>query len=191
MKQIVIEVSKKENGKHVKVGDVQITVPVLEDIVGVIAAKVTEEKDGLPVYDSDIANWVQDAMLAYVKSDARNKLQPGTVTLKEGAKIPETWEELCATGTRGSGAALALYRDCKNLFATYVATLGKSEKAADVITTLFGNRAALSLQSKVNKDKMAGYVNGFAESLTAEELEKYMRPIESVLAATAEETSDF
>ena len=110
--KLTIEVNKKENGKFNKVGEQAIYVPTLKDIIPFITSDVKKDEkgqevyeEGLPVYESDNANWVQGAILAACKAQARNKMVPGTATLKDGQKIAETWEELTAEGVRdGSGA---------------------------------------------------------------------------------------
>lgn len=194
MENIVMAVSKKESGKHVQVGSVSITVPTLEDLIPHMGAKVTGKEDGLPVYDSDIANWLQSSMLAYCKAAARNKVKPGTAEVKDGLKIATNWEELCAEGERGGNAAgLAIFREAKQAFADWVAKLGKSEAATQTLITLFSNKQALLTQSAANKAKMADYVTKFAESLAEEALERFERPISSVLenCAATTEADDF
>lgn len=183
MKQINIEVSKKVNGKFAKQGEVAITVPTIEDIIPFTVSKITGEEDGLPVYESKEANWLQGAMLAYVKAQARNKLVPGTADLKDGNTIPTDWESLCAEGVRGGGEALAIAREAKNAFAEWMGKQGKSEAATSTVITLFSNRAALQLQSDVNKGKVKAYVESFAESLEEAALERFTKPIQSVLDA--------
>ncbi|MGE4259171.1 MAG: hypothetical protein AB7F19_07505 [Candidatus Babeliales bacterium] len=200
MKAIIIDVSKKElvggKNQYVKKGEVAITVPVLEDLLPFIGAKVTGEEDGLPVYDKDEANWLQSAMLSYVKASARNKLINGTAQVKEGQKIPTNWEELCAEGERGgNGAALAIAREAKQAFADWAAKQGKSEAATQTLVTLFSNRAALQVQNDINKGKMKAYVESFAESLMAQEdgealVERFQRTIEGVLAACEAVTAE-
>jgi len=195
MKNIIISVSKKIGGKYEKQGEVAITVPTLEDIQGFVVgdkAKITGEEDGLPVYADDVANWVQSAMLSYVKANARNKLVSGTATLKPGLSIPTNWAELCAEGERGgNGAALKLYAEVKDAFAKWASTLGKSETTVKVMTSYFNSRVALEMASADHKAKLEAYVQQFAESLDAETLERYTGPIERVLETCAVEASDF
>ena len=183
-----------------EVGSVDLTVPVIEDIIPFMGAKVTGEEDGLPVYDSDEANFVVSALVAYCKISARNKTEvvgegeAAKVKVKDGMKIPTTWEELCQEGTRGGGAAaMAILREAKEAFATWFRTLGKSEAAVATAVTLFSNRSALELQDAKMKEKMTGYVSAFAESLSEELVEKFSRPLENVLnAATAvKDAEDF
>ena len=193
MKEVQVVISKKIDGAYVKQGEIQVTVPTVEDMLSALAgAKVTGDEDGLPVYDNDIANYVQSAVFNYVKMGARNKLVSGTVDLKPGAKIPRNWEELCAEGDRGgNGAALALAREVKEAFGKWAATLGKSAAAQAAMVSLFGNRNALTMQTAENKGKMKAYVEQFAASLSEDDLTKYERPLENVIAAATSETVDF
>lgn len=193
MENVIIAVSKKVNGKYEKQGEVAITVPVLSDIAGIVAgAKVTGTEEGLPVYDSDEANYVQSAILAYVKANARNKLKPGTADVKEGLKIPTNWAELCAEGERGgNGAALQLAREVKEAFATWANSLGKSAATVKVMVSYFSNKTALELATPDHKAKLKAYVEQFAESLDEETVERYARPIESILEVCDTETADF
>jgi len=193
MENIIIDVSKKIDGKYVKQGEVPIVVPVLSDIASlVVAAKITGTEDGLPVYDADEANWIQSAMLAYVKANARNKLKPGTAEVKEGLKIPTNWAELCAEGERGgNGAALQLAREVKEAFATWANTLGKSAATVKVMVSYFSNKTALELATEDHKGKLKAYVEQFAVSLDPETLERYERPIQSIMEVCDTVTADF
>lgn len=180
------DVSKKDekSGKHVKIGEYVVTVPTLEDFAShIVSAKKTGEEDGIPVFDNAVANWVQDAVYAYAKASARNKLDPKTGAVKAGLKIAESWEEFTAEGGRGNnGAALALLRECREAFAGYVATLGKSEAAQRGITTYFNNKAALELAPDDRKATMKTLIEAWADSLDEATLERFQRPIENVLA---------
>lgn len=197
--QVKIDVSKKENGKFAKVGEQTIYVPTLADIIQFVTSPIKKDEktgaeiieEGLPVYESDEANYVQGALLASVKAQVRNKMVSGTATLKDGQKIPTTWAELCAEGVR-DGSGLALAREFKAAFAEYVSKQGLSEAAANTLITLVSNKAALSLQNDGVKQKVAARLGAFAESLDAAALEKFMRPLEAANAATeASEAVDF
>lgn len=194
MQNIIMAVSKKVNGKYEKQGEIAITVPLLSDIAAIVAGAKEKEKDeeGMPVYEADEANFVQSAILAYVKMNARNKLIPGTATVKEGQKIPTNWEELCAEGVRGgNGAALALAREVKEEFTRWANTLGKSSAAVAVMVSLFSNKTALAMADAGKKQKMEAYITQFAESLSDEQLERYERPIASAVEACQSATDDF
>lgn len=199
MKQLKIEVNQKVNGKYSPVGEITIHVPTLDEVFeGVAISKDKEGKevfeDGLPVYEKDEHNWIQGAILAQVKAQARNKLVSKTADLKPGQKIAETWAELTAEGERvGNADALAAIREAKTDFAAWVASLGKSAAAQATMNTLFGNKAALSLQSDTNKQKVAKYVEDFAATLDEAKLERYMKYLESIQAAceATTEVDDF
>lgn len=195
-KQITIEVSKKENGKFNKVGEQIIFVPLLADIIQYVTSPIKKDdkgaevfEDGIPVYEADQANWVQGAMLAAVKAQARNKLQPGTANLKDGNKIAETWEELCAEGVR-DGSGLALAREFKAKFAEWVGKQGMSEAASNTLVSLVSNKQALVLQTQNTKDRVKARLEQFAESLDETALEKFMRPLTAATEACASELAD-
>lgn len=189
----IIEVNKKVDKKYEKLGDVTIFVPTL-DCFGLVAEQAKDKDnnpmvdEGLPVYTTDEANWLQGAILAQVKAQARNKLVSGTAELKPGAKIATNFAELTAEGDRaGNGAALQAIRDLKTAFAKWVSGLGKSAAAQALLNGLFGNKQALAVQAVDNKQKMAQYVADFAETLTPEALEagqKYLQSLLDVCAST-------
>ena len=185
-------VSKRENKEFKKVGEVDIFVPPVQEITAVTAtAQVKKdekdptkdaEEDGLPVFVDDRMNWLYGAVYAAVKAQARNKLQPGTATLKDNNKIATNWDELIAEGVR-DGAGLKIARECKDAFKEWVAKQGLSEAASNTLVTLFGNKAALQLQSQGTKDKVKARILAFGESLSEEDAEKFNRPVSSVLEA--------
>ena len=189
---IKMEVNKKnaaKGGKYEKVGEQEIFVPALHEVFPDIKISKTEDgkdlvEDGLPVYEDDKHNYIQGAIFAAVKAQARNKLVSGTANLKPGQEIAKDWDALTAESERGgNGAALALMHETKKAFAEYVKGLGKSANAQQLLNMLFSNKQALSLQDENTKGKMEGYVTGFAESLEPEALTKYERYITAILAA--------
>lgn len=197
MQAIQMSVSKKDAslGKHVSVGEVTIHVPMLSDL-GIEAEAQLDDKgqaiveDGIPVYKDDKHNWVQNAIYAQVKAQARNKLVSGTATLKPGVTIATDWAGLTAEGGGNSGEGLAKVREVKALFAAWAKTLGKSDNAQATMNMLFGNKAALALQTEENRAKIEAYVGEFATTLEAAQLERYMSYLDSVIEACKAETAD-
>ena len=192
MNTIKMEVNKKGAGnKYEKVGEVEIFVPTLSEIfpdakIAVDKEGKPVEEDGLPVYEDAKLNWVQGAIFAAVKAQARNKLKPGTATLKDNVSIAKDWDTLTAEGERvGNGDALAAVREAKAAFAEYVKGLGKSAAAMQTLNLLFANKQALALQSPENKAKMEAYVTEFATSMAEDETKfaRYEKYIASILAA--------
>lgn len=200
MAQYNMEVSRKEgegkNKKFVSVGTVSIFVPVLADF-GLTAAKVKETgEDGLPIYEADNDQWLFGAVFAQVKAAARNKLISGTCQVKDGLSIASTLAELTAETERAGNNALALIREAKALFAKWVAGLGKSAAATNLLLTVFNDRKALAIQPQSIKDKVTGYLADFANTLDEQQLEAYGRYIQSLLDTCAaaeddDEASDF
>ena len=140
---------------------------------------------GLPVYNSEEANWIFSAVVAAVQMQARNKLVSGTADLKAEATIAEDWAGLVAEGGSGNGAALAALRDCQQAFNGYVATLGKSEATAKMLIVYFKSREALDVQSPATKLKMAEYVENFGATLSESDMERFEKPIAKVLETCA------
>lgn len=195
-KTITMPVSKKVNGAFQKVGEATIYVPLLQDLIPFITTEVKKdekgqpmEEDGIPVYEKDEANWIQGAVLAMVKAQARNKLVSGTADLKENNKIATNWEELCAEGVR-DGAGLAIAREAKASFAEWLSKQGLSENAVNTLNTLFGNRAALQLQADGVKEKVKNRILAWGESLDEATAEKFTRPINAVLEACEAKTAE-
>lgn len=203
-KNVKMGVSKSTaSGKREVVGEVDIFVPTLADVLEVIGKAeqaVGEDKkplfddDGLPVYTTDEANWAQNAVYTQVKAQARNRLKPQSLELKSDIAIAKDWAMLTAENTgAGNPAALIANRELKALFATWVASLGKSAAAQTLITSLFNNREALKAQDKATKEKMTAYSTEFAQTLNAEQLTKYEKGLQTVLdiCSTDTQADDF
>ncbi len=199
---LVTEVSKKVpsiggGNEYQKVGEVIIPVPSLEafGITGMEHRPRTEDDpdDGLPLYKDEKIAWLYDAVVAQCKAQARNKLVPGTATLKDNNKIAENFEELVAEGERrGNAEALKLAKEIISSFSSFVQTLGKSAQTQAVLVGLFRNKQALALQSDENKTKMKGYLSQYEETLEEKDLERYGKYLTSVEEACAPGTpSDF
>jgi hypothetical protein len=213
--KFMIEVSKtvQKGGKNVreKVGEVFAFSPLMDEIRKISAAAeqaqavdkddkpvfdkegkpvpATDER-GLPVYNSEEANWLFSAVVAAVTMQARNKLVSGTATLKDAAVIATDWAGLVAEGGSGNGAALAALRDCQNAFAAYVGTLGKTEAVAKMLIVFFKNKDALETQTASTKAKMLEYVEGFAATLNEADLDRFDKPIQRVMESCATATAD-
>lgn len=181
-------VSKRENGKAVKIGDVAFFVPALAAFG--IDAKVesVSEEDGLPVYADPKADWLFSAVVAAVKQKVRSILDGATFT--EGNSAPADFEALLAEGKRGgAGQWLALVAKLKKAFAAYVAGLGKSAAVQAKLVEMFSNPKGLSMAANETKAKFRPYLEGFVEACEDTDLleagAKYLTQIEDALAETA------
>lgn len=198
-------VSQKEmvagKNQFVEKGKIEVTVPTLADCAGFVTnAKQKEGADGtdaegLPIYETDEANFIQAAIIAAVKVMVRNRVEivNGEVKLKDGQSIPTNWAELVAESDRTNGEALAILREAKDAFGKWVATLNKSEGATKTLTQLFNVKAARQTQSNDKKAKFGEYVNQFMESLSVESLERFSKVFASIAEdlKTTEEANDF
>lgn len=179
----------KASGKRVPVGEVDIFVPTLADADVTSAVQSVDEKkqplfdeEGIPVYEKAEHNFLMNALYASVKAQARNRFKLGTVEYKGDLRVSTNWAELTAENTGPiSSEAHAKLREVKALFLAYVTSLGKSPAARDKIVGLFNSKDALRAQDAEAKGKIQGYVNAFIDTLSAEQAEKYERPLQHVL----------
>ena len=175
MQSYKMEVSKKENGAYVKQGDIEIFYPLLSEL-GIDIAPTKNDEEGFPIYSDEKVQYVFDAVLAAVKAQARNRLVSGTATLKPGLTIASTVEELLESGGN-KGDALAAVREFLAAFKAWLPKTGKSEKVQAAVYELARNKASVALQSDDKKQKFAVYLSGFAETLTAEQVARFSRPL--------------
>lgn len=193
MRNYTMEVSKKENGAYVKVGEVQVYYPLLSELgLAVEPSKyVTYDKDNkeqdatadtpesFPIYADERVQYVMDAVLAAVKASARNKLVSGTVEFKDGNKIAETVEELLASGER-SGEALKIRREFLSAIKGFLPSLGKSPAYQAQLYDIISNIKGINSQSTDRKALISDVVGKFAETLTPENLTRFSRTLEQI-----------
>lgn len=201
MNKYTMVVSKKEdvNGKneYVKKGEVEVFYPLLSELgfnVEPIMETVTEiskdangnevkkpveivkeDDDGFPSYKDEKAQYVFDAILAAVKSAARNKLVTGTATIKPGLSIASTIEDLIEGGNKGD--ALAATREFLAAFKAWLPSTKKSEKVQAAVFDLAKNKAGLSLQPDDKKAKFLVYITDFTATLNAEQATRFERAL--------------
>ena len=182
MQNYKMEVSKKENGAYAKVGEITIYYPLLSEL-GLSVEPAKNDEDGFPIYADEEVQYVFDAVLAAVKAQARNRLVSGTATLKPGLTIASTVEELLESGGN-KGDALAAVREFLAAFKAWLPKTGKSEKVQSAVYELARNKASVALQSDDKKAKFAVYLSGFAETLNAEQVARFSRPLLALNEAT-------
>lgn len=199
---LTTEVNKKVNvpgtgNEYQPIGNIFIPIPSLEAF-GIKAEKreKTEDDadDGLPLYKDEKLAWLYDAVVASCKAAAKNKLVPGTIDLKDNAKIAENFEELLKEGDRrGNAEAIKLYREVANSFSSFVQGLGKSAQTQAILVGFFRNRDGLALQPNDVKTKMKGYLTQYAETLDEANMTRYMKVLSKVEEACniAEQPNDF
>ena len=149
--------------QRVKVGEFTVFCPTVFAFSTVIAeAKVTgTDADGVPEFDTDAANWLQRAITALAKAEARNKLQSGSAEVKPGLKVPTTFEELI-TPAQGTGSnALAAIADFIKGFQGWIIESGKPEAIATSFGQLCRQRAMIALQGEKPRAVLAQWLEAY------------------------------
>jgi len=186
MNKFTMEVNTKENGKYKKVGDVTIFYPLLSEFGFAVEPKKFDEETGLPEYESESVQFLFDSVFNSAKADARNKLVGGTATLKDGASIAESLEDLIAVAAR-DGAAIKAFREMLNAFKEYLASdSGKASNVQAAILALASNKKTLALQPAGIKTKFQAYLVDFAGKLSTEQASTFERSLSGLNNACQE-----
>jgi len=203
-----IEVSKTEGpkgqAKRISLGHINTPYPTLSAIKAAVTEAVIDPEtskvgddnpEGIVRYThadsalADIANFVQEAMLAKVRVRMTNSLQDKSIQLKDGKSLAVNWVDLLSDQRIGSDF-LKIKGECVVDFASYVAEQGKAEKVVQQWKTLFRFTEVLAQQPDKYKAKMQEYLAGFSESLSAEKLERYGKYLLAVEDACKVETDE-
>lgn len=164
---IKMEVNKKEGGKYVSVGSVDVPFFSLAEF-GLDAESTGVDADGLPTYAVDSVQFVQDAISAAVRADARNKLVSGSVDLKAGCTIAANVAELIAKAER-NGEALKLHALFVKEFIAYLAaSSGKKAAVQAVFAGLVKSRQSIVLATEAARKGLSAQLMAFAVSLDTE-----------------------
>ena len=153
---------------RVKVGEFSVYMPFITRFAEVIeGAKITgADSEGVPVYESDAANWLQRAVLALSKAEARNKLVSGSAEVKAGLKIPTTFDEL-VTPAEGSGSnALAAIADLSKGFTSWMESTGKPAAIIPTMGQLVRNKSAIGLQSEKVRTVLSSWLQEYGATAT-------------------------
>jgi hypothetical protein len=119
-------------------------------------------EDGIPEYSTDLANWLMKCIRGNVQATARNRIQPGTITLRPGASIPATLEDVTAPAIMGgNGEALAQLTELKKAFRAHVEKLGKAAKTQLLIIECFNSPKTFTLQPAEVQAKLEPYITDF------------------------------
>lgn len=182
----------KGDNERSKIGDVDVTVPTLEEVaekLQEIKVKEIDKEDGLPIYESAEQNWIFDCIIAMAKAQARNKLAKDSIECKPGLSIATDWATLIAEGSR-DGLGLVLMHESRKLFAAFVATLGKNASTSATMIGMFNSPAGLAIQPAEKKARFLSYLEKFMESLTPDNLQRLERPLNAVYMAAKAESDE-
>lgn len=199
MEVSVTDTAKKERNA---IGYVCIAVPTLSAVEGLTGfVQSVDEKtkalvvddDGIPVYNSDLHNWLQATIFNQVKNQARNKLQAKSLDIKGNTPIATDWASL-STPSEGGARGFTIMSEVKGLFTAYILTLGKKASTQKSLISFMTSAPSLALQDKSVKAKFSVYVTDFAETLDAEQgakYENYLQKVIDICDSEEEDLNDF
>lgn len=195
MATIKFELSQtvSEGGKNVrqKLEDLAVYCPTLKEF-GIDVEPVEFDKaTGEAVYESNAHKFIYSAVVAAVKTAARNKFQPKSATLRVGAKIAETLEELVAPTVSNKGAALVERRQLLDMFKQWLAASGKPEAVQRLLLGMLDKTDNLLLQEADKKLKIQGYFNAFGEAVAERLTEWQIAYLQGAIEACEGEEIDF
>lgn len=181
--------------KAISVGSVEVYYPTLielgfagaipsswevEDKDGKPVAAKEEDSEAFPVYEAEGLDYAFNAVLAAVKANARNKLNSGTATLKDGLKIAETLEELFASGER-SGEALKIKSEAIKSFKAYLASTGKAAAYQfQVANWIQKAKDILPLLPDAHKKVALAHVEAWGKTLDVVTVDRFGRFIQAI-----------
>lgn len=184
MRTVTMRVTKTVKGndginKRVAVGAIEVPIFDLHDFGITDYPADAVNGQGEPTYNDPKLNFVQAALTAQLKANARNALKPGTAELKPGCRIDKTVEE-CLEVTARTGDSLRLHRDFVQDFAAYLSTTKYKQAVQALFVNLVRNRQALPLATQAARDGLLKALQGFAESLDSDKLQQYQNLFETL-----------
>lgn len=185
-----------DQNKRVSVGTVTASIPTIKAFLPILTAAAIipkdgvkpEDDDGVPLYDNDVANWLQSAITAKVSVKIRNSLVEGTTELQTGKSLPTNFEELLEAGER-TGQAMKIKAECITALCSYIAAQGIQPASVERWKALFRQPEALAAQSDVLKGKALAYLEGFSKEQSAENLSRYMTTLTSIEDAAKDQAA--
>lgn len=158
-----VTATQKGSKRRTKVGEFTVIVPTIERLTEELAGvKATGHDDeGLPTYDGNIATWVQRAITALAKAEARNKLVSGSATLKAGATMPTTLAQLVEPAATGNTALAELAELARN-FGVWIEATGKPAALVSTFGQLVRQPNLIPLQTDKVKQVLTEWLEQFA-----------------------------
>ena len=139
--EVTLANGKKKN-ENKEVGEAMIPCPILADF-GIVAEQANDKETGKPAFDNGLPLYadprmdlLMDAVVNLISIRSRNKFENGK--LKSGASLPEDFDALFEQSGR-TGDALALRREAKVDFESYLQKLGKKANTVALLSDVFQN----------------------------------------------------
>ncbi len=172
-----VKVNGSDKGVNKEVGKVSFLVPTLEEIKNHLnsenALVLAKDADGKEIdsFDSDFSQFIADSIETACKSKLVSKLEPKSVTFKNGHSAWTTIEELLEQGQRGQHFAIA--SQFKVAIGTFIAGLKKSDGFKAAVLSFCTNVQALAETTPANKQVVQKVLDGFLETLEEEDVSKF------------------
>jgi hypothetical protein len=175
--------------KRTNIGNAHVPIPTIKAFIDIISKAgiaqkdvKPEEDDGVPLYDNDIANWLQSAITAKVYVKARNSLVDGSTELQAGKTLPSNFDELMEPADRVN-VAMKVKAECITSLCNFIANAGIPAASVEKWRAMFRSPDALSPQSDSIKAKALGYLEGFSKEQSPENLARYMTTLAAIETA--------
>ena len=166
-----------EKGKRKDIGKIAFLVPTLEEVRDHLATPEAfiMEKEGekvLDTYESNLSQFLADAIEAACKVKLFSKLEPKSITFKSGQSLWTTIAELVETSsTRGQHFAIAAA--FKAAITAFVTGLKKSDGWKSNVLGYLLTAKALAETSTGNKQVVERVLSGFLETLSEADADRF------------------
>lgn len=155
-----------ETKEREKVGDYTVAVPTVAAFIAAVNQPATGvDDDGLPTYDDNAATWLQNAITAACRGQARNRLVGGTATLRMGAVMPTTFAELIEPVQSSGNQVLAERAELIKLFVAQLEADNRPAAIIKMMRSLMEKPELLGAQPERVREVMAQWVSEFRATL--------------------------
>ena len=171
---VISETVKGKDGKgeRKEIGKISFLVPTLAEF-GIEGETVRDEKTSELSYTDNKLNWLYGAVVAAARAILTSKLEPKSISFKQGHSAWVDFDSMIATsGLRGQ--ALAIRRDFIASFTSYIAKLGKSEKWSTAMVGFASKPQALASTTTGNKAVFSAKLDEYEKTLSDNDKVKFL-----------------
>ena len=174
-----VKVNGSDKSINKEVGKISFLVPTLEEIKNHLNSEnaLTFDKNA-GSFTSDFSQFIADSIETACKSKLVSKLEPKSITFKNGHSAWNTIEELLEQGQRGQHFAIA--SQFKTAIGTFIAGLKKSDGFKAAVLSFCTNVQALAETTPANKQVVQKVLDGFLETLEEEDVSKFDKLLTSI-----------
>lgn len=181
--------NEKGEGERKEIGKISYLCPTLAEfsVAFADAETVRDAKTNELSYVNPKLNWLYGAVQSAARAILTSKLEPKSINYKPGYSAWTDFQSMIAT-TGQRGQAMVTRKEFNQLFAAYVAKLGKSEKWTSAMCSFASKAAALAGTTETNKVVFANNLEKFEATLDEGQKQKYLSiMLELATAASGEQ----